>query len=152
MRRVLASLKMRAMSPSDIRIGIIGAGGIFRSRHFPGLAKVDDAEVVAVCNRSEESGRKISEEFGLSPDIMIDPHALIARDDIDAVMIGTAGLMALGCNSPRYEEDYAALGTSLRGAATTATPDSVRSASPRRNPAWKSAWTLRQEPSVSPAS
>lgn len=72
-----------------VRIGIIGAGGIFRSRHFPGLAKVDDAEVVAVCNRSEESGRKISEEFGLSPDIMIDPHALIARDDIDAVMIGT---------------------------------------------------------------
>ena len=30
----------------------------------------------------------------------------------DAVMIGTAGLMALGCNSPRYEDDYAALGTS----------------------------------------
>jgi len=30
----------------------------------------------------------------------------------DAVMIGTAGLMALGCNSPRYEGDYASLGTS----------------------------------------
>ena len=30
----------------------------------------------------------------------------------DAVMIGTAGMMALGCNSPRYEEDYKALGTS----------------------------------------
>ncbi|MEC9329179.1 MAG: FMN-binding glutamate synthase family protein [Pseudomonadota bacterium] len=30
----------------------------------------------------------------------------------DAVMIGTAGLMALGCNSPRYFDDYAALGTS----------------------------------------
>lgn len=29
----------------------------------------------------------------------------------DCVMIGTAGLIALGCNSPRYEEDYAALGT-----------------------------------------
>lgn len=30
----------------------------------------------------------------------------------DAVMIGTAALMALGCNSPRYFDDYAALGTS----------------------------------------
>jgi glutamate synthase domain-containing protein 2 len=30
----------------------------------------------------------------------------------DAVMIGTAGLMALGCNSPRYVEDYEAMGTS----------------------------------------
>jgi glutamate synthase domain-containing protein 2 len=29
----------------------------------------------------------------------------------DCVMIGTAALMALGCNSPRYADDYAALGT-----------------------------------------
>jgi glutamate synthase domain-containing protein 2 len=29
----------------------------------------------------------------------------------DCVMVGTAALMALGCNSPRYVEDYAALGT-----------------------------------------
>lgn len=30
----------------------------------------------------------------------------------DAVMIGNAAMIALGCNSPRYEEDYATLGTS----------------------------------------
>lgn len=30
----------------------------------------------------------------------------------DAVMIGNGAMIALGCNSPRYEEDYAALGTS----------------------------------------
>jgi glutamate synthase domain-containing protein 2 len=29
----------------------------------------------------------------------------------DAVMIGTGALIALGCNSPRYLDDYAALGT-----------------------------------------
>ena len=29
----------------------------------------------------------------------------------DAVMIGTAAMMALGCNSPRYKDDYTALGT-----------------------------------------
>ena len=74
---------------ADIRIGIIGAGGIFRTRHFPGLAQIDDAEVVAICNRSEESGGKIATEFGLSTDLMTDPYALIERDDIDAVMIGT---------------------------------------------------------------
>jgi predicted dehydrogenase len=74
---------------SKTRIGIIGAGGIFRSRHFPGLAKIENAEVAAICNRSEESGRKIADEFGLSPDIMTDADALLARDDIDAVMIGT---------------------------------------------------------------
>ena len=74
---------------SRIRIGIIGAGGIFRSRHFPGLAKIDNAEVTAICNRSEKSGRKIADEFGLSADIMTDADALLARDDIDAIMIGT---------------------------------------------------------------
>lgn len=72
-----------------VRIGIIGAGGIFRSRHFPGLAKIDNAEIVAICNRSEESGRKIADEFGLSPDVTTDADALLARDDIDAIMIGT---------------------------------------------------------------
>ena len=72
-----------------IRIGIIGAGGIFRSRHFPGLAKIDDAEVVAICNRSAESGEKVIAEQGLSAQAMTDPYALLNRDDIDAVMIGT---------------------------------------------------------------
>jgi len=72
-----------------VRIGIIGAGGIFRSRHFPSLAKIDNAEIVAICNRSEESGRKIADEFGLSPDVTTDTDALLARDDIDAIMIGT---------------------------------------------------------------
>ena len=74
---------------AKVRIGIIGAGGIFRSRHFPGLAKIDEAEVVTICNRSVESGQKIAAEFGLSPDCVTDPQALLERDDIDAVMIGT---------------------------------------------------------------
>ena len=30
----------------------------------------------------------------------------------DAVMVGNSAMVALGCNSPRYEEDYAKLGTS----------------------------------------
>lgn len=72
-----------------VRIGIIGAGGIFRSRHFPGLAKIGDAEVVAICNRSEASAGAIAREFGLSPRLMSDPYALIGNDDVDAVMIGT---------------------------------------------------------------
>jgi predicted dehydrogenase len=72
-----------------VRIGVIGAGGIFRSRHFPGLAKIDTAEVVAICNRSEASGKKIADEFGLAPDFLTDPQALLAREDVDAVMIGT---------------------------------------------------------------
>jgi glutamate synthase domain-containing protein 2 len=29
----------------------------------------------------------------------------------DCVMVGTAALIGLGCNSPRYHDDYASLGT-----------------------------------------
>lgn len=72
-----------------LRIGIIGAGRIFRDRHFPGLAGIADAEVAAICNRSEASARAIAGAFGLDPEFMTDPHALITRDDIDAIMIGT---------------------------------------------------------------
>ena len=75
--------------PDKVRIGIIGAGNIFRQHHFPGLAKIDGAEIAVICNRSEESARGIAAEFGLSPEVMTDPHALMARDDLDAIMIGT---------------------------------------------------------------
>ena len=63
--------------PDKVRIGIIGAGNIFRQRHFPGLAKIDGAEIAVICNRSEESARGIAAEFGLSPEVMTDPHALM---------------------------------------------------------------------------
>lgn len=78
------------MSTRDtVRIGVIGAGGIFRRRHFPALAGFDDAEIVAIANRSEESAREISDEFGLDADCGSDPWAVIEREDADAVMVGT---------------------------------------------------------------
>tara|TARA_Y100001954_G_scaffold238173_1_gene304560 strand:- start:848 stop:1903 length:1056 start_codon:yes stop_codon:yes gene_type:complete len=71
-----------------IRIGFIGAGGICKSRHLPGLAKCEDAQVVAVCNRSKESSEKVAAEFGI-PEIETDWMKLIERDDLDAIFIGT---------------------------------------------------------------
>lgn len=73
---------------STLRIGIIGAGGIFKTRHLPGLAKLPDVEVVAVCNRSRESGEAVAREWNI-PEVGTDWRALVARDDLDAVFIGT---------------------------------------------------------------
>jgi predicted dehydrogenase len=70
-------------------IGVIGAGGIFRRRHFPALTDMDDVEIAAIANRSEESARSIAEEFGIDADPGEDPHAVIDREDVDAVMVGT---------------------------------------------------------------
>ena len=49
----------------------------------------------------------------------------------DAVGVGSAAMIALGCNAPRYVEDYHALGVEP-GHCASATPASARSASPRR--------------------
>lgn len=76
------------MAETPIRIGFIGAGGICKTRHLPGLAKIDGIEVRTVANRSEESSRKVAAEWSI-PEIDSDWRQLIARDDLDAVFIGT---------------------------------------------------------------
>jgi predicted dehydrogenase len=76
------------MSDERLRIGIIGAGGIVRSRHLPALRAIDGVEVVAVCNRNRESGEKAAREWGI-PEVMTDWRALVGWDDLQAVFIGT---------------------------------------------------------------
>ncbi|MFW6059193.1 MAG: Gfo/Idh/MocA family protein [Phycisphaeraceae bacterium] len=76
------------MAEQPIRIGFIGAGSICKSRHFPGLAKIAGVEIKTVCNRSEESSRRVAKEWSI-PEIDTDWRQLLARDDLDAVFIGT---------------------------------------------------------------
>jgi predicted dehydrogenase len=71
-----------------IGIGFIGAGGIARRRHIPGLKAIPGVKLAAVCNRSEESSRRAADESGFQA-VETDFRALIARDDVDAVFIGT---------------------------------------------------------------
>lgn len=70
-----------------VRIGFIGAGGIAQSRHLPGLQKIEGARLVAVANRSLQSSRRVTAAYG--GEAMEDWRALVAREDIDAVFIGT---------------------------------------------------------------
>ncbi|MCZ7648681.1 MAG: Gfo/Idh/MocA family oxidoreductase [Planctomycetota bacterium] len=72
----------------NIRIGIVGAGGICRSKHVPNFRKIQGVEIVAVCNRSEESGRKFAGEFGI-PGVETNWKKLVAREDLNAIVIGT---------------------------------------------------------------
>ena len=71
-----------------VRVGIVGLGGICRDRHVPGLRRIPDVEIVAVANRTRESSERAAEEFDI-PVVCEGWEALIARDDIDAVFIGT---------------------------------------------------------------
>lgn len=71
-----------------IRVGLIGAGGNTREKHIPGLQAMPGVEIVSVCNRSVESGRRVAGQFGI-PQVHTDWMAIIEDESVDAVVIGT---------------------------------------------------------------
>lgn len=76
------------MARDRIRIGFIGAGGIVRQRHAPGLRGVPGVEFAGVVNSSPESTARAAQEFGIARQYE-SPEQLIQSDDIDVVWIGT---------------------------------------------------------------
>jgi predicted dehydrogenase len=71
-----------------VRIGIIGAGGIVKSRHIPGFRTIPGVELVGVCNQHRDTAVKVAHEFGIEKIYSSWEH-LIEDDEIDAVLIGT---------------------------------------------------------------
>src|SRR5438552_7357150 len=77
-----------AKRSGTLRIGFIGAGGIVRQRHVPGLRRVPDVELAGVVNSTPESTARAAQEFGI-PRQFESPEQLIESDDVDIVWIGT---------------------------------------------------------------
>ena len=42
-----------------LRVGIVGAGGIVKQKHLPGLQALPNVEVVAVCNSGIKSAQAV---------------------------------------------------------------------------------------------
>jgi predicted dehydrogenase len=76
------------MSERAIRVGFVGAGNNTRRRHIPGFRALDGVELVAVANRTKESGERVAREFDI-PRVCADWRDLVRAADIDAVCIGT---------------------------------------------------------------
>ena len=76
------------MTQDTIRVGIIGAGANTRDRHIPGLQAIEGVEIVAVCNRSQESGERAAKQFGIGR-VCTNWQDIIQAPDVDAVVIGT---------------------------------------------------------------
>ena len=51
------------MSDKPIRVGFVGAGANTRKHHLPKLKAQPGVELVAVANRSKESGERVAREF-----------------------------------------------------------------------------------------
>jgi predicted dehydrogenase len=76
------------MSDQPIRVGFVGAGANTRKHHLPKLKAQPGVELVAVANRSKESGERVAREFGIGR-VHGDWQEIVEADDIDAVCIGT---------------------------------------------------------------
>jgi predicted dehydrogenase len=75
------------MAGENLRIGFVGAGGIVRDRHVPGLRTVPGVEFYGVVNRSPESSQRAAEEFGIER--TYDSWEQLVQDpQIDIVWIG----------------------------------------------------------------
>ena len=74
-----------AAGMSVIRIGIVGAGQIARTRHLPGFHALPGVKVVGVCNLHRESTSRISREydipkvFGSWEDLVEDDNDILIR-------------------------------------------------------------------------
>ena len=72
-----------------IRIAAIGHGDIAQRQHFPDLAQLGDrARLQAIVGRDEARLERTARRFGV-PSWSVDCDAVLARDDIDAVMVLT---------------------------------------------------------------
>ena len=72
-----------------IRMASVGYGDIARRRHFPELLNLRGrAELVAIAGRDEPSLAACARELDI-PDWYSDADEMLARDDIDAVLILT---------------------------------------------------------------
>jgi predicted dehydrogenase len=54
-----------AATNDRLKIGVIGAGGIVRQRHVPGLRQVPGVELAGVVNSTPESTARAAQEFGI---------------------------------------------------------------------------------------
>src|SRR6202045_700361 len=84
---------MTQKSNHKIRIGIVGAGGIVRTRHLPALKKHPDVEIVAVSNSTYESSEKFCSENLPQATPMRNWADLLAIPDLDIIWIGTPPYM-----------------------------------------------------------
>ena len=67
-----------------LKAGFIGAGGRSRDAHYPALARIDDVEIVAVCELDEERMRAVVEEYGFKT-TFTDHREMLATVDLDVV-------------------------------------------------------------------
>ena len=71
-----------------LKVGLIGAGGMARTVHLPGFGRMDNVEVVAICDIVPEKAEALAEKFHI-PHIFEDYKEMLKMPELDAVDICT---------------------------------------------------------------
>ncbi|HYQ86742.1 MAG TPA: Gfo/Idh/MocA family oxidoreductase [Bacteroidota bacterium] len=71
-----------------LRLGIVGLGWVSQVFHLPILAKMEDAEIVAVCDRDKSRAKMIAERFGFTR-YYSDYQQMLAKEDLAAIDVCT---------------------------------------------------------------
>lgn len=73
---------------TSLKVGVIGAGGIARSRHIPGYLKNNKVNLAAVADVSQTALDSVQSEFGI-PVVYTDYREMLDKEELDAVSICT---------------------------------------------------------------
>lgn len=78
----------------DVRVGIIGAGRVVRSRHLPALQKLAGVEVRLIWSRNPDNARRVAAEFGI-PGVAAEWREVAGSPEVDAVVIAVPPVLHL---------------------------------------------------------
>lgn len=72
---------------SKINVGIIGAGSISHM-HTQGYKKLDNVNIIAVCDINEERAKEYAEKYDI-PNVFTDYNEMLKMEELDAVSVTT---------------------------------------------------------------
>ncbi len=67
-----------------LKAGFIGAGGRAQSAHYPSLSRLDDVDLVAVCELDETLLAQVAQDYNI-PNTFTDHRDMLAQMDLDLV-------------------------------------------------------------------
>ncbi|MBI5476229.1 MAG: Gfo/Idh/MocA family oxidoreductase [Ignavibacteriales bacterium] len=72
-----------------LKLGVIGLGWVSQIFHLPTIIKMDDVEIVAVCDKDKSRAKFIAERFNVQK-VYTDYKQMLAKEELDAVDICTS--------------------------------------------------------------
>lgn len=72
-----------------LRVGIVGCGGICNDAHVPAYHKIENAQVIAICDINPDKFSKTTERLGKKVNTYVDYKEMIEKENLDFVDICT---------------------------------------------------------------